>query len=158
MALKNLKVKPNPDKTVSGVAVQVIHPFQSARKINKNGEEIQDCSFLRRRLKDGDLVFCDKKKQAAFDAKGKLEESAENKEKAELDDYLKELSAESDISEKATAEEIQKLITEVSESGDKKAFAKHAGYAKKLDEVKSEVIEKLEEAFAEAVKREDKGN
>jgi len=158
MTLKNVKVKPNPDKTVSGNAVQVIHPFQSARKINKNGEEIQDCSFIRRRLKDGDLVFCDKKKQAAFEAKGKAEADSEDKAKAKLDEQLEKLLTAADISEKATSEEIQKLITEVSEFGDKKEFAKHDGYAKKLDEVKSEVTEKLEEAFADAVKREAKGN
>ena len=61
-ALENLEVKPNPEKTVNGRAVQVDHPFQPGRKINKNGEKIQNCSFVQRRLKDGDLVLVGGKK------------------------------------------------------------------------------------------------
>ena len=62
MAETKLKVKPNPEKTVNGRAVQVDHPFQTGRKINTNGEEIQDCSYIQRRLNDGDLVLVDGKK------------------------------------------------------------------------------------------------
>ena len=62
MAETKLKVKPNPEKTVNGRAVQVDHPFQAGRKINTNGEEIQDCSYIQRRLNDGDLVLTDEKK------------------------------------------------------------------------------------------------
>ena len=62
MAEKTVKVKPNPKRTVNGRAVQVDHPFQTGRKINKNGEEIQDCDYLQRRLKDGDLVMVDGEK------------------------------------------------------------------------------------------------
>ena len=62
MAEKTVKVKPNPERTVNGRAVQVDHPFQTGRKINTNGEEIQDCSYIQRRLNDGDLVLVDGKK------------------------------------------------------------------------------------------------
>ena len=62
MAEKTVKVKPNPERTVNGRAVQVDHPFQTGRKINTNGEEIQDCSYIQRRLNDGDLVMVDGKK------------------------------------------------------------------------------------------------
>ena len=61
MAPKDIKVKPNPEKSVNGRAVQVDHPFQTGRKINKAGEEIQNCAYLQRRLKDKDLVLCDAK-------------------------------------------------------------------------------------------------
>ena len=50
------KVKPNPAKKVNGKPIQVDHPFQTGRKINTNGEEIQSCDYITRRIKDGDLI------------------------------------------------------------------------------------------------------
>jgi len=64
MAPQTIKVKPNPDKKVNGRAVQVDHPYQTGRKINTNGEEMQDCPYLQKQLKDGDLVLCEGKKPA----------------------------------------------------------------------------------------------
>lgn len=75
MATKTVKVKPNPEKTVNGRAVQVDHPFCVGRKINKNGEDIAECNFVTRRLNDGDLVLVDGKQ-----AKSKPSHQSKSKE------------------------------------------------------------------------------
>ena len=80
MAPKDIKVKPNPEKSVNGRAVQVDHPFQTGRKINKAGEEIQNCAYLQRRLKDGDLVLCDEKKKKKEEPKSETAHQPKKKE------------------------------------------------------------------------------
>jgi len=58
MEPKKVKVKPNPERSVNGRPIQVEHPFHPQRKINTGGEEIQDCAYIQRRLRDKDLVLC----------------------------------------------------------------------------------------------------
>ena len=150
MAEKTVKVKPNPERTVNGRAVQVDHPFQTGRKINTNGEEIQDCSYIQRRFNDGDLVYCDKKKQAAFDKK------RNSPQESQLDAKLDELDSLAEIpnAEDCPADNVRERISLVEEIGSDGSFDSVQGYAKKLANAKKNAMKKLEAALEEAEKRE----
>ena len=63
MAVKRIKVKPNPEKTVNGKPLVVQNSF-AYRPFRTEGEEVLDCPKIQNLLHDGELVMCDEKTPA----------------------------------------------------------------------------------------------